>query len=138
VTCKLLVSDAIPQNATTVALPLVAGVQYGSVSCNKGLGNGLTALTVKLNQLSGSISGSIYTYFAFGSIDGKYTLTESAAQPSPTPYVFGNADYSGKTKMTAGSGAYAGATGTGKIRCDTNDSIHFSCEVRLKVKLSKA
>jgi hypothetical protein len=138
VTCKLLVSDAIPQNTTTVPLPLIAGVQYGSASCNKGVGNGLTALTVKLNQLTGAISGSIYTYFALGSIDGKYALTESASQPSPTPYVFGNADYTGKINMTAGSGAYAGAKGIGKIRCVTNDSIHFSCDVRLKLKLPKA
>jgi hypothetical protein len=135
VTCKLLVSDAIPADAVVITPPLSKGDQYGTSKCGKV--SGLASDTFAL-QDSGDITGKLLQLSTAGSLKGSYDLTQAATQPLPTPYTFGNADYTGTVKITGGTGTYAKAKGKGTIACDTLDSIHYSCVEHLKLKLPAA
>lgn len=131
--CSLVVSDAIPADSTVITPPLASGDQFGIAGCGK-YGKGAVTDTFSTDD-SGDLSGSLTTYLKTGGVTAKYTLSQSANQPLPTPYVFGNADYVGTVKVTGGFGAFAKAKGKGTIACDTLDSIHYSCSEALKLKL---
>jgi hypothetical protein len=134
-TCnKLLLSDVVPAAETGITPPLASGTQFGTVGCGGKLGSGLAAASFTV-QDTGDITGSIALYFGTGGIKGTYDLSQAANQPLPTPYTFGNADYTGTVKVTGGFGAYAKAKGTATFSCDTLDSVHYSCSERLKLTL---
>jgi hypothetical protein len=134
--CTSLLSDAVPVGSTLITPPLDSGAQFGTASCGA-WGKGAVTDSFSTDD-GGDISGPMTTYLKSGGVSTKYTLTQSANQPLPTPYTFGNADYVGTVKVTGGFGAFAKAKGTGTIACDTLDSVHFSCTEHLKLKLPAA
>ena len=133
--CRLGMTVAVPTGGSSVLADATSGTMYGPISCSKG-GPGVVSFPFTV-ATSGDIVGKITAYYAAGSVTGNVDLSETSSTP-PTPYVFGNADLSGTLKVTKGTGAYAGFTGTGTFTCTTPDSIHYACTLSVKGTLPPA
>lgn len=133
VSCTLTLAITVPAGTGTVAPPLDGGTEYGPASCQK-LGNGMYGQSSAL-QDSGDTTGKFKQYDGVGSIFGTFDLTEADTSGPPTPYQFGNGDLVGTVKVKGGTGAYKQARGKGTLACATDDSIHFICTEKLKLKL---
>jgi hypothetical protein len=130
-TCKLALTTVIPGGTNAVLPGSQSGTNAGSTSC-QGLGAGISRQSFSLNT-SGDLTGKIQHWFGAGTVFGTYTLSPSAPSGPPTSTNFGQAAYSGTVKITGGGGGLKGTTGTAKLSCTTNDSVHYSCTEALKL-----
>jgi hypothetical protein len=128
VTCKTSTGISISQGAAAVTPPVAKGVEYGPARCGKGLGNGVQTLAFKVPD-SGNRVGEFQTYFATGSLRGKFKLIPQSGSFSPTS--FNETDYRGTMTIIGGTGAFNGAKGTAKMLCKSLDGIHTTCTNRL-------
>jgi hypothetical protein len=131
VSCKASLTVAIPAGDTDLALPADSGDMLGPVSCGKA-GRGLGDYSFAL-QDTGDLTGSFKTYFADGTVHGTFDLTPADSAPS-SPGTFSQQSYTGTGKLTGGTGADKGLSGTMTLSCSTLDSVHFSCKEQLKLK----
>ena len=127
--CKLSMSVAVPAGQSSVVADSQSGTMFGPISCSKG-GPGVVSFPFTVAN-SGDIVGKITAYYAAGSVTATVDLSETSSAP-PTPYAFGNAAFAGTSKITKGTGAYAGLTGSGAFTCTTPDSIAYSCSLKVK------
>jgi hypothetical protein len=134
-TCHLALTIAVPAGGSSVLADATSGTMYGPISCSKG-GAGVVSFPFTVAS-SGDIVGKSTAFYAAGSVVSNVDLTETSSAP-PTPYVFGNAAFTGMGKITHGTGAYAGLTGSGAFTCTTPDSIHYSCILKVKGTLAPA
>ena len=132
VTCKLeLIVQAQP-GQTSVTPAAENGTRYGTARCGKVLGQGLEQDSFA-SLTSGDLKGQYKQYFGTGSAHGAFTLTPGDSPPS-TSTTFSTQSYTGTYTITGGTGAYGKALGKGTVSCMTQDSVHFSCTERIKLK----
>lgn len=132
VTCKMELIVQ-PQSGQTTVTPAAAnGTRYGTVRCGKVLGQGVEQDSFAL-LTSGDLKGQYKQYFGTGSAHGAFTLTAGDSPPS-TSTTFSTASYTGTYTIAGGTGAYGKAVGKGVVSCTTEDSVHFSCVEKIKLK----
>lgn len=136
VSCKLAIAVAIPEGATTLALPAESGNMLGSAACGKLLGSGMADAAFAL-QDTGDLTGKLKLYFGTGSLKGTFDLTPGDST-MPTPGTFETQDYTGTAVIAGGTGAYKGVTGTATLSCTSPDSVHLACTEKFKLTLAKA
>jgi hypothetical protein len=127
-TCKLAMSIVVPTGETVVLQDATNGTMYGTSTCSGK--SGVVSFPFNVAS-SGDTVGSMTLYSGTGSLKGTADLSETSSSP-PTPYVFGNAVFSGTFKVKKGTGSWAGASGHGTFACVTPDSIHYNCTLKLK------
>jgi hypothetical protein len=132
VTCKLELNVQPAPGQTDVTPADESGARYGAVHCGKVLGQGVEQDSFAF-LTSGDLQGKYKQYFGTGSAHGAFTLTPGDSPP-PTSTTFSTATYTGTYTITGGTGAYAKALGKGTVSCTTQDSVHFSCTEKIKLK----
>ncbi|MGZ4166289.1 MAG: hypothetical protein ACXVRM_08950 [Solirubrobacteraceae bacterium] len=132
VSCASALSLQVASGDTDVTPAAQSGTQIGTVTCSTGKGIEWEAFTT---EDSGDLTGKWQAWFNTGSIFGTFTLTPDDTSPPTTTTSFSQASYTGTFIIKNGSGAYAKATGTGTLKCSTQDSVHFSCKQAGKVTL---
>jgi hypothetical protein len=130
VTCKTSTGISVSQGDTAVTPPVAKGIEYGPARCGKGLGNGVQTVVFNVPD-SGDRVGQFQTYFATGTLRGKFTLIPQPGSFSDTS--FNETDYEGTMTITGGTGGFTGAKGTAKMVCKSIDGIHTTCTNRLKL-----
>jgi hypothetical protein len=128
VSCAVNTSIIIASGDTGVSPPVSQGSEYGTASCNKGLGGGVQKDSFNV-PASGDTVATYAMYFATGSIHGSYDLT-----PQSGSLNFLATSWLGTLKVLGGTGAYRGMTGTGTMQCASQDGIHTTCKDKLKLK----
>jgi hypothetical protein len=126
--CATNTSIAVANGVTDVEPPVAQGSEYGTASCNKGLGAGVQKDTFNV-PASGDTIAKYTLYFKAGSIHGTYDLT-----PQSSELNFLATSWMGTLKVLGGTGALKGVTGTGTMMCNSADGIHTSCTDKLKLK----
>ena len=126
--CSEEMTTQVPTGQTQV-FPGSSGAQWGSEYCG-GIGFGVRKNDAKINLNSGEFNGTFVTYFADGSIRGKFKMTPAEGSLNLS---FSASSYAGKVKVTGGTGAWAGVKGNGTTKCDSPDSLHYSCVDHLKL-----
>ena len=129
-TCKIAVATQIPSNDTTVLAGSTTGRQFGSVGCGKASGVQRDSFTT---DNAGNLSGPLQMWFRTGSLYGTYNLTVNPQTGPPTSTSFAQASYGGTMTIKGATGSYRGATGTGTLKCSTQDSAHFDCTAKVKI-----
>jgi hypothetical protein len=132
-TCKIALTTQIPAGSTTATPATESGTQFGTTQCQKALGGGVQADTFNLMS-SGDLQGKYKQYFDLGSLGGSYTLTPVGSAPT-SQTTFSTQSYTGKVRISTGTGAYQRVRGTGTLSCSSGDGVHFSCSE--KVGLSR-
>jgi hypothetical protein len=126
--CDTSVSIAVPATDTDVTPAATSGNEYGSVICHQ-LGHGVQADSFTVPN-SGDTVARFTFYMPTGTLSGTYDLTP---QTGSLGSGFASVSYLGTLKVTHGTGALAGVTGTGTMTCSSPDSIHTSCTDKLKL-----
>ena len=129
VTCSSSTSVAIPAGENSVSPPAQSGTEYGTISCNKLVGGGVQRDTFNV-PTSGNTNAKVWMYFKGGSLHGSYTLVPSSSSAN-----FLEEDWTGTAKVTGGSGAFKGVTGTGTMKCKTLDGVHTTCTDKFKLQV---
>jgi hypothetical protein len=129
--CKVSEAIAPPAGSDQVVPPVSQGQAYGSVICG-GVGGGLQSESMTL-QNSGDITGTWWDYLKTGAVHGTYDLTPGSSLPT-NPQDFAAGTYTGTIVVAGGTGTFKGITGTGTSACATQDSVHYSCTEKLKLK----
>jgi hypothetical protein len=127
--CSTKTSIMIPSGSSSVSPPAQQGTEFGTGSCGQPLGNGVQhdSFTV---PASGDTLAKYTLYFKTGTLSGRYDLTPTGG----TSQNFLETDWTGTMKVTGGTGAFKGATGTGTMVCKTMDGVHSTCTDKLRVK----
>jgi hypothetical protein len=126
VSCASSLSIQVPAGATDVTPDTQEGSQMGTAVCTP-IGRGVE-IESSTTQDSGDITGKWQQWFNTGTLYGTLILTPDDNAPPTTTTSFSQASYTGTFIIKNGSGAYAKATGTGTLKCSTQDSVHFSCK----------
>jgi hypothetical protein len=132
VACKPSLTVQIPVDSTTVIAGSPSGNMAGPANCGTPLSKGASTASYTIGA-SGDLAATFTQFFSNGTIKGTLTLSPGAASGPPTLSTFGQAAYSGTIKVTGGTEALKGVTGTGTISCTTPDSIHYSCKDSVKL-----
>jgi hypothetical protein len=127
VSCSVSTTIAVASGQTDVLPPVAQGSEYGPLTCGK-LGSGVQkdAFTV---PLSGDTVAKYTMYFGAGTIHGTYDIS-----PQSSSLNFLASTWMGTLKVLGGTGAYKAVTGTGTMKCGSQDGIHVSCTDKLKLK----
>ena len=135
--CTAALTLQPPSNDTNITPDSQQGVLAGANSCPKALGKGVEAITYTTAD-SGDLVGRWQQWFNAGTLYGTFDLTPSDNnQPSSTTS-FSAASYDGTFVIKNGTGTAAKTTGTGTLKCNTQDSVHFSCKESGRMKLAGA
>jgi hypothetical protein len=132
VACKPSLSVAVPAGETTITQGATSGTMFGDTGCGTPLFQGLTVAKFTTGD-SGDLTGNLTQYFKAGSVKGTFDILPAESTAPPTTDSFTQLAYSGTVKITGGSEAYKGVTGTGTMKCSTLDAIHYSCTSTLKL-----
>jgi hypothetical protein len=132
VSCKPSLTVQIPAGESALTQGAPTGTMLGSSSCGKPLFQGLTRTSYTLDN-SGDLTGPLTQFFKNGTITGTFDLSPSQASGPPTTTSFTEANFAGTVKITGGSEALKGVTGTGTIKCTTADEVHYSCSDTVKL-----
>jgi hypothetical protein len=133
VSCTSSLVVQVAPGATDVTAASQQGSWMGTSTC-PGIGHGVVSESYTTED-SGDISGKWQAWFNTGSVFGTFTLTPDDNAPPTTTTSFSQASYTGAFVIKNGTGVYARATGTGTLKCSTQDSVHFSCKQAGKVIL---
>ena len=125
--CKTQVGVMVAAGDSSVTPPVQAGQEYGGASCGK-LGAGVQHDVFAVTD-GGDTQSTFTWYFHTGTLRGTYTLT-----PQEGSLNFLNVDYLGTLRVSGGTGALKGLTGTGTMMCTSADGIHTSCTTKLTLK----
>jgi len=125
--CTTNVGIMIASGGTEVTPPVQAGQEYGSAHCGPALGGGVQSDTFTVDD-SGDTLAKFTWYLHTGTVHGTYDLT-----PQSGAFNFLAVDYTGTLKVKGGTGAFAGAKGTGTMTCSTADGIHTTCSDKVKL-----
>ena len=132
VACKPSLTVQIPAGATSLTQGTPTGTMLGDTGCGTPLFQGLTTAAFAEDN-AGDLTGSLTQFFKTGSVKGSFDLSPAESTAPPTTATFTEQDYSGTVKITGGSEALKGVTGTGKMTCSTLDEIHYACSNSLKL-----
>ena len=131
VSCVSSLTLQVPAGDTDVSPASQEGTEMGSAKCAS-IGRGVEVLSYTTAD-SGDLTGKWQAWFGTGSVFGTFDLTPDDNGPPTTTTSFSAASYTGTFDVKSGSGALAKATGTGTLKCTTEDSVHFSCKQTGKV-----
>jgi len=129
VKCKALITTEIPGGQTQELPGAASGKQWGLAHCAKPLGIGVQKNAFAVDQNSGEMKGSFRAYLATGTIFGKFKMVpqEGSLSNPGLSATFASVSYMGTIKVVSGTGAWAGANGTGTTTCNASDGLHFTC-----------
>jgi hypothetical protein len=133
VSCSSSLTLQVAPGNTDVAAASEQGSWAGPSTCSP-IGRGVVWQSYTTAD-SGDLSGNWQAWFNTGSVFGTFTLTPDDNGPPPTSTSFSQASYTGTFVVKSGSGAFAKATGTGTLKCSSQDSVHFACKQNGKVIL---
>lgn len=131
-TCKLHLTSVAPRTSSAVTRGAAQGTNDGPTYCKSTLGEGFTQQQFNLNA-AGDFVGKIQHWFKGGTVYGSYDLPQSTPTGPPTSTTFGQAAYSGTVKFSGAGGSFSGTTGTAKLSCQTDDSLHYTCTEKLSL-----
>jgi hypothetical protein len=132
VTCKPSLTVQVPAGAIAIEQGAGTGTMFGSAACGTPLFAGVTKASYSLDD-SGDLTGPLTQYFKNGTITGTFDLAPAQVTGPPTTSTFAEQAFAGTVKITGGSEALKGVTGTGTMRCQTSDAIHYACSDSLKL-----
>ena len=132
VMCKPSLTVQIPAGATSITQGSTTGEMLGSAGCGTPLFQGLTKASFTEDG-AGDLTGPLTQFFKNGTITGTFDLSPAQVTGPPTTTTFTEQDYTGTVKITGGSEALKGVTGTGTMSCSTADAIHYACSDSLKL-----
>ncbi len=133
VSCASSLAIQVAPGDTDVTPASLQGSWMGASTCT-GIGRGVVSESYTTAD-SGDLSGKWQAWFNTGSVFGTFTLTPDDNAPPTTTTSFSQASFTGAFIIKGGTGAYARATGTGTLKCSTQNSVHFSCKQAGKVVL---
>lgn len=133
VSCSSSLALQVAPGDTDVAAASAQGSWAGASTCAP-IGRGVVWESYTTAD-SGDLTGKWQAWFNTGSVFGTFTLTPNDNSPPTTTSTFSQASYTGTFIIKSGSGAYAKATGTGTLKCSSQDSVHFTCKQNGKVTL---
>jgi hypothetical protein len=132
--CTAALTLQAPSNDTNITPDAQSGILAGAFGCPKPLGQGIDVLRYSMAN-SGDLVGKWQQWFNTGTLYGTFDLTPNPnSQPSDTT-TFSAASYNGKFVIKSGTGTAAKTTGTGTIKCATQDSVHYTCKESGRMKL---
>lgn len=106
-----------------------AAENFGTVNCGAPLGKGVhhdTSRVDRQTQSSGTFAGPVKLFFNTGTLRGTYKTTFSIDK--------GTVLYDGTMKLTSGTGAFTGVTGTGTITGTGTDGVRSTMREKLTLK----
>jgi hypothetical protein len=127
VSCSVSTSIAVASGQTGVLPPVAQGNEYGTSNCGT-LGSGVQKDSFTV-PLSGDTVAKYTMYFGAGTIHGTFDLS-----PMSSSLNFLASTWTGTLKVLGGTGAYKGVTGTGTMKCGSQDGIHVACTDKLHLK----
>lgn len=130
VKCATKVGIMVAAGESSITPVVPKGAEYGAALCGKQFGQGVQADLFKVPD-SGDVLAAYQLYFHNGTLSGKYVLTPQLGQFGAD--TFAETDYIGRLTVTGGTGAFAGAEGTGTMKCKSVDGIHTACVDKLKL-----
>ena len=133
VSCASSLLLQVAPGAIDVTPAAQQGTEMGTSTCTR-VGKGVQVQSFATAD-SGDLTGKWQTWFNAGSVFGTFTMTPGDNAPPTTTTSFSAASYTGTFIIKSGSGAFAKATGTGTLKCSTQDSVRFSCKQSGKVIL---
>jgi hypothetical protein len=125
VTCK--VTLVATRSSTTAA------ENFGTLSCSAPLRKGVqhdTARITGTGSTAGTYNGALTLFFSTGTLRGTYRTSFTVADRTVT--------YDGTLKISSGTGAWQGVTGTGTVTGTSTDAVHSRLTDKLALKIPKA
>jgi hypothetical protein len=125
VTCK--VTLVATRSSTTAA------ENFGTLSCSAPLRKGVqhdTARITGTGSTAGAYNGVLTLFFSTGTLRGTYRTSFTVADKTVT--------YDGTLKISSGTGAWQGVTGTGTVTGTSTDAVHSRLTDKLALKIAKA
>ena len=122
ITCRATPIATKPPGATAEG--------FGRTSCAAPFGKGVRhdiADLARTGDGAGTYTGSLKMYFNTGTLRGTYRTTFTVANKTIS--------YSGTIRITSGTGAFAGVTGTGTSSGSSTDAVHSAIRERLSLKM---
>lgn len=123
VTCTLNLFAIIKQPAPTAA-------NFGTTRCSAGLGTGVqqdSSTTTRTSPTTGSFTGPFKMFFNEGTIYGTFTIsfvtTLEPLATEPPSFAIRGVAYTGRLKVTRGSGRYRHVRGTGTLTGTSPDAV---------------
>ena len=132
-TAKKAAKPKIICRARTVAVlpPGTSAENYGTISCTgAAFGEGVqhdTAQLTRTSDTAGSLTGRLKLFFNTGTLRGTYKAGITVVDATAT--------YKGTIKISSGTGALQGATGTGTIAGTSRDAGHATLTERLNLTI---
>jgi len=127
VRCQASTAIAVAPGQTGVLAPVVSGVEYGPLRCGAMLGKGIQSDSFTV-PVSGNTMARYVLYLRSGTLYGTYELT-----PEQTGLDFYATTWTGRMRVSGGTGAFRGFHGTGVMSCHSGDGIHTVCSDRLSL-----
>ena len=109
--------------------PIESAENYGTVSCAAPLGKGVhhdTSTITRSSQTAGSFAGPLQLFFNTGTLRGTYKMGFTVVNKVIT--------YDGTLKISSGTGAFSGVTGTGTITGTSNDAVKSAITEKLTLR----
>lgn len=109
--------------------PIETAENYGTVSCSAPLGKGVhhdTSTITRSSQTAGSFAGPLKLFFNTGTLRGTYKMSFTVVNKV--------INYDGTLKISSGTGAFAGVTGSGTITGTSTDAVKSAITEKLTLK----
>jgi hypothetical protein len=103
---------------------------FGTVSCSTPFGKGVrhdTSTLAAASKTAGSFTGGLKLFFNTGTLRGTFKMTFSVDGKIVT--------YDGTSKISSGTGEFAGVTGTGTTSGKSSDGVHSALTEKLTLKI---
>jgi hypothetical protein len=103
---------------------------FGTVTCSTPFGKGVrhdTATLAAPVKTAGAFSGGLKLFFNTGTLRGTYHLNFTILNKVVT--------YDGTVKISSGTGAFAGVTGSGTTAGTSDDGVHSTITEKLTLKI---
>jgi hypothetical protein len=122
ITCKVALVATQP--------PIDAADNFGTLTCSAPLRSGVqhdTSTITRTSPGAGSYTGGLKLFFNTGTLRGTYRTAFTVANKTVT--------YAGTLKISSGTGAFQGVTGTGTITGTSTDAVHTALTDKLTLKI---
>jgi hypothetical protein len=109
--------------------PVSSAENFGTVSCSAPLGKGVhhdTSTITRSSPTAGSFAGPLKLFFNTGTVRGTYKMSFAVANKAIT--------YDGTLKISSGTGAFAGVTGSGTISGKSGDAVKSAITEKMTLK----
>jgi hypothetical protein len=121
ITCKA--------NLVATKPPVNSAENFGTISCPAPLGKGVhhdTSTITRSSATAGSFAGPLKLFFNTGTVRGTYKMSFSVANKA--------INYDGTLKISSGTGAFTGVTGSGTITGKSPDAVKSAITEKMTLK----